>query len=142
MLIVLGLSSVARADVVGPPPASCPAGSEPSASHAGPHCDPGTSCTLSAMCGAGEACEAVGLCIQRVPCGGRLPPDAGPCFEDHVVGNCSAGGTCSTGTCEVRNVCVSPSSGGGCACRAGRGHATLAFVGLLGLAVALAVRRR
>lgn len=148
--LLLGLwPDAARADAVFPPPDTCPPGSVPSTSHAGPHCRPAAECVLSSMCGAGEACEAVGLCIEDVPCGGRLPPgDAGVCTEPHVVGTCSPSGACSVGSCELRNVCVQPSSArSGCACRAGRADAGLADAGLGSAGVllwvaALAARRR
>lgn len=144
-LLVLGGLSSARADVVGPPPASCPVGSTPSSSHSGPHCDPEPACTMDLMCGGGDACEEVRLCVVQVACGGRLPPDAGPCFEDHVVGVCSSSGACGEGTCRIQNACIVPGSArGGCACnvpsaRASSGWRSL--VGLLLLGTLLRARR-
>jgi hypothetical protein len=144
LAIVLSLvsASVASADAVMPPPASCPEGSTPSTSHAGPHCSPSASCTMPATCGTGETCEAVGLCIERVACGGLMPPDAGPCFEEHVVDNCAVGGSCASGTCEVRSVCSDASAGGGCGCRAGAGSAALGLSALAAVALSLIARRR
>lgn len=133
-----------RADAVPPPPASCPPGSVPSTSHAGPHCRPAAECMLSATCAAGQACETIGLCIEEVPCGGRpLPIEAGVCTEPHVLGTCSATSACGAGRCELHDVCVPPSSArSGCACRAGRGGAVAGLAGLGLVLAALAARRR
>lgn len=141
--LLASVTSVAHADVVDPPPASCPTGSLPATSHTGPHCVV-DDCSLSS-CSTGDTCEPVGLCLVQVPCGGRISPDAGPCLETHVVGLCSGEGTCSTGTCSTRDVCVGPGeprTAGSCGCRAGRGGSSGAALAALGLATVLHRRRR
>lgn len=149
-VLVVGLLALApaaaRADVVGPPPESCPAGSSPQSSHAGPLCVPMAECTSSAMCMDGAACAPVSQCIETRGCGGLRPPDSGPCTVEHVVGPCGAGDTCTTGVCRSRRVCTSGSTDdGGCACRAagapGRSR-PLAVAAMLALACVLASRRR
>lgn len=135
------------ADAVDPPPASCPAGSRPTSSHAGPLCAPEPDCTASTACGAGASCMAVMQCVEQRACGGLRPPDSGPCFVSNVVGPCRTDGTCATGTCTARNVCSSGSSSSGCACSAAGTRAptsasmlALATLALLGAAVRLARR--
>ncbi|MBX3274726.1 MAG: hypothetical protein KF729_30950 [Sandaracinaceae bacterium] len=140
-------ASVARADVVGPPPTDCPLGARGSTCHGMEYCSP-RSCTTGADCAGGEICQSRDLCVTSRSCGGRLEPDAGPPPPVTVVlGECS-GGACGTGACESRMVCVPDGTppgtgGGGCACSASGREGTW-----LGLAVALvavsafAVRRR
>lgn len=144
-LFVLGSSSLAHADAVDPPPASCPAGSTPGSSHSGPICHPSDDCTTDLSCTGTATCMAVMQCIEARACGGLRPPDSGPCTIEHVVGPCGAGGACATGTtCEARSICSTapPSSSGGCACSAGaRGSSFGGAVAAL-LVAALAVRRR
>ncbi|MDQ3038047.1 MAG: MYXO-CTERM sorting domain-containing protein [Myxococcota bacterium] len=142
-------SSVALADAVGPPPESCPPGSTPQSSHAGPLCVPLGECSSSTECSAGATCEAVSQCVETRDCGGLRPPDSGPCTVDHVVGACGEGSTCAVGTCRTRRVCTtaSASSDGGCSCRvagAPSGPSPLAVAAMLvgGLAVGARSRRR
>lgn len=141
LLAVLAVGSIASADVVGPPPASCPAGSTPSSSHSGPLCRPAPECTATS-CASPARCMAVFQCIEERPCGGLLPPDSGPCTIDHVVGPCDSGGACSTGTCRARSVCsTAPTTGSGCSCRVGRTEASAGLgLGLLALALTLLLR--
>ena len=137
------LSSQAHADVVGPPPSSCPVGSTPSSSHSGPLCRPEPVCLADVMCGGGEACEEVRLCVVQVPCGGRIEPDAGPCFQDDVVGYCDGAGNCGTGTWETFDACIAPGSaggGGGGGSVGGRSPTPLAVLAALALG-ASAMRR-
>jgi MYXO-CTERM domain-containing protein len=87
------------------------------------------------MCESGDACEPVRLCVVERACGGLRPPDAGPCFIDHAVGVCGGDGTCSEGSCLIRDACVVPgSSSGGCSCSiASRGPSGLWLLTTLSL---------
>lgn len=146
-LAVLSIASLsphgARADVVDPPPENCPAGTNPGSSHSGPICSPRPACMSDVMCGGGEACEEVRLCVVQRPCGGLLPPDAGPCFIDHAVGFCGADGSCGEGTCVIRDVCAAPgsTSGGGCGCSVTRGPSAIAIAAAFAL-LSLVLGRR
>lgn len=144
-LLAVMTASSARADAVGPPPSSCPVGSTPSASHAGPLCVPEPVCMTDLMCGGGEACEEVRLCVTQVACGGRIEPDAGPCFQNHVVGYCDGAGNCGVGTCEIFDACIPPGTagGGGCGCTVGgRAPSALAVLASLALVASAMSRAR
>jgi hypothetical protein len=138
--IASSFSMAARADAVEPPPDNCPAGSNPGSSHSGPLCSPRPVCLNDLMCESGDACEPVRLCVVQRACGGLRPPDAGPCFIDHAVGVCGADGSCSEGSCLIRDACVVPgSTSGGCSCSlaslstASRGSSGLALLTTLSL---------
>lgn len=146
-LALVVLTSVAHADVVMPPPASCPAGTTPATSHAGPHCGLAPPCDASS-CAAGQRCAPVRLCVTSVHCGGWSVGDPN-CAERHV----SAAEPCE-GEWIEHPACVAdaapepeppattPSSSGGCAhcsARAGAGPAWGAFALVL---LALVLRRR
>lgn len=153
-LALLFVTAPALADVVGPPPDECPRASTPSSSHSGPLCVPSNSCDPASGCDGG-ACVAIKQCIEKVACGGMMPPDAGPCTVDNVVGECGSGDSCSVGTCTERSICSTGSDGssstsgsndddGGCGCRAAGGDSApegAAWLLLLG-AVALGRGRR
>jgi MYXO-CTERM domain-containing protein len=109
LALVLFAASPALADVVGPPPEECPAGSRPSTAHSGPFCAPTTSCEADADCETGT-CTEVRQCIETRGCGGLEPPDAEPCTLEHVVGPCGDDGACEIGVCESRRAC----DAGGC----------------------------
>lgn len=95
----------ARADAVEPPPASCPRGTTPASSHAGPICRPRAECRDDAACGAGERCTPLSLCIEVRDCGG-LRPAGDVCTLEHVVGECRSDGACAFGPCVARSLCV------------------------------------
>src|SRR5688572_26829168 len=149
IVVVTGMSlaGIARADVVGPEPESCPAGTIGRSCHGGPYCAP-RGCAMDAECGEGAACVERTLCITRIGCAGGLPPDADPAdFEvDQVEGSCPD--DCG-GECRAERVCVSTSSVGGgsdggcCTTAPGRParHTALAVVGLVAAAGALAATR-
>jgi hypothetical protein len=91
-----------RADVVRPPPQSCPEGSAGVSSHAGPYCAPQT-CTPQVACPKGQACETRKLCIAPKTIGGRR----GPAVKvQQVLGSCEDGKKCAGGTCMSLRVCV------------------------------------
>ena len=121
VILILCLPSIAAADVVGPEPESCPAGSSPSVSHSGPYCRPTAECTSEASCGASQTCGAVMQCVETRGCGGLMPPDAEPCTLEHVVGPCDGDGSCDVGVCRARDLCSGEGGSGGddgCGCRA------------------------
>ena len=115
--LATSLSVPASADVVGPPPTSCPAGSTPSTCHGGPHCTPNL-CGTDADCTGGTACKDVAYCVTTINCSGLLPPDADPSqFEkdavDAACGACSGGQPCKTlKVCIAGGTSSSSSSGG------------------------------
>lgn len=133
-IVVFGLSALAfvtpaRADVVGPPPAECPAGTEGASCHGGPYCRP-VGCAGGVECASGETCREVPFCVATILCAGLLPPDAdlADYERSNVVGSCANGGTCAQdATCKTLQVCVpvsastvsasSSGSEGGCGCR-------------------------
>jgi hypothetical protein len=135
--LTLGLGA-ARADVVGNPPSSCPAGSIPRTSHAGPTCEPVEACATGGVCPDGRSCVPIRQCIEQRACGGLREPDSGPCFIQHVTGLCGSDGSCASGTCTMRDVCPGAAgvSSGGCGChvatRSAGGLTLLALASLLG----------
>jgi hypothetical protein len=131
LAIVLSAASV-RADVVGPPPESCPPASRPESSHAGALCVPTDDCATDAECGVASACTPLAQCVETRPCGGRGEPDAASCTIDTVVGPCGAGSTCTTGECRPRRVCLPPTADSdGCGCDASISGGGLAALGLV-----------
>jgi hypothetical protein len=168
-LAISTFTPVVLADVVGPEPASCPEGGQPSTCHGGPHCRP-LSCTTDTDCQNGLVCRDRSFCAGIVNCAGLLPPDSDPSMYDvqTVEGTCSAGDTCdAAATCKTLKVCVSAdstgsgasSSGSGasstgnpnddtgtessCDCRLGGSSGRLGALALsFGTLVALAFRRR
>jgi len=103
--LVGGVAGVARADVVMPPPASCPPGSQPQSSHAGPLCAPAADCHADAECTGGTRCVAVQHCVESRQCGGWSSGNPN-CHVETVAGDCGAGGACASGTCRERHVCT------------------------------------
>src|SRR5687767_7555230 len=91
-VMVVGGAGTTMADVVMPPPASCPPGATPAQGHAGPHCRPEADCTGDAQC-AGGRCAAVDHCIESRQCGGWSAGNPA-CRVEHVAGDCGAGRTC------------------------------------------------
>jgi hypothetical protein len=137
---------VAEADVVGPAPTSCPAGTDGRSCHGGPYCGPSL-CTMDSECRSGSTCVERTLCITRIGCAGLLPPDADPAdFEADQV----EGGRCPDdcpGECRTLRVCVAAGSGGGsggcCTTAPGRATPWLGAAGLLaGIAALVAARAR
>jgi len=162
------LPGAARADVVFPPPATCPDGTEPGTCHGGPHCRP-LICATNTDCQGGAVCMDRPFCVHTISCAGKLPPDADPSMYDQQVaeaacpGNsaCDAGATCSTlKVCVPTAVSGSSSNGsgetsssggstgvlvGGCACRtagAQPGAAELPLLAIGALGLGLRARRR
>lgn len=148
-LALLALTSVARADVVMPPMARCPAGTTPATSHAGPHCGLAPPCE-AASCAAGERCAPVRLCVTSVHCGGWSVGDPN-CAEQHVTdaepceGEWIEHPACIADAApepEPTPPTTSPPAAGGCAhcsAGAGAGPSGVAFALVL---LALALRRR
>ena len=64
----------ARADLVPPPPASCPEGSTASTSTADAYCRP-YACTTSTDCSRDLSCQAVSACVTGFGCGGNYEHD-------------------------------------------------------------------
>lgn len=97
----------ARADAIGPPPASCPEGSEALTCH-GPETCAARTCETSDMCRPGEHCVDVPLCAREHCCSGRACGDPATPRFPHVVGPCGAGNTCTDAstTCQMLKVCV------------------------------------
>src|SRR5262245_24717666 len=95
----------ARADVVSPPPADCPEGTEPVTCHSGPHC-------RTLICATNTDCEGGLVCMDRALC------VAAPSMYDEqsAASACPDGGACDAGaTCSTLKVCVpkaSSASGG------------------------------
>lgn len=141
--------TVARADVVSPPPTDCPDGTKGQSCHGGSFCQADT-CTTDADCGSGKVCQARSLCAGTIGCGGFLPPDATPPHEPTAGPVCSTSADCDSGkTCATQSVCVSLDSTvvhGGCSCEAagaGRGPVVISLAGLIvGAAGALARRSK
>ena len=151
LALVLSSVSIARADVVGPPPDRCPAGSTPATAHSGPYCRASDTCVADTDCSGGERCVAVEQCLETRSCGGRDDfLDAEPCTLSHVSGACeSAGASCGDeGTCTEGRVCTGESEtvgGGGCSCAApgratGRGPGAALAIAML--ATMFLLRRR
>lgn len=149
LVALLLTASLARADVVDPPPVSCPSGATPATAHSGPYCAPTPPCTSDAECGAGERCLEVQQCLETRACGGLAPPDSGLCTLTHVAGACDAAGACAgDATCSVRRVCARESAAGGddggCSCAAPgsrRAHGRMA-IALAAAALLWIARRR
>lgn len=145
-LLLLALASLlgaadALADVVGPPPSTCPRGGEPESSHAGPYCAI-KRCSSSTSCQDPETCRSEALCIVEIQ-GGSM---GGPFTVKSVVGSCDAQGRCSKGSCETHQVCAPPPDDGtpnrGCECGVGDAPGFAGLALLLGLGLWLALRRR
>jgi hypothetical protein len=154
MIVACGLTLAAswvRADAVSAPTVTCPIGAIASAAHfpregiCAVH-----ACTGNADCGTDAYCDTAPLCIVTMSCGGRFDsgpfPDGGfgpPCTFDTAPAACSADGTCTSGTCETRRVClprpVAPSAG--CGCGVTPAHAGIGAVASI-LWLALAGARR
>ncbi|MBI4703966.1 MAG: hypothetical protein HY744_22895 [Deltaproteobacteria bacterium] len=143
--------SQARADAVGPPPESCPAGARGETCHGGSYCAP-ASCSDGSPCQDGAQCRAAELCVDKIDCrSGWTPPDAGPQYAATVAGSCAGGAACAKGSCQSVKVCVS-SAGAvgrtlveqGCGCRVGPPElpSRAAWLALLAGAAVLAVGRR
>jgi hypothetical protein len=98
-LLVSSSAGAARADVLIPPPADCPAGSKGRTSHSGPHCAPRT---CERGCEEGLACRPTDLCIVQRQGANRVHRFT---FEV-VTGPCPADRKCPEGACETRDVCV------------------------------------
>ena len=101
--VVMLATSVASADVVFPPPDTCPPGAIPATGHAGPYCR-ATECTSVADCVARStpfvgACAPAGLCVREqlgfAGRGGRVPLRV-------TLGSCRSDADCSSGVACVR----------------------------------------
>lgn len=141
LVVSLSLAAGARADVVGPAPTSCPAGSVGDACHGSSYCRP-TPCVSDGDCTGGLVCREQGLCLGSVGCVGRLEPDsAPPPPRDSATRTCSAGEACGGASCDVARRCVpapvTPAFSG-CDCRAAR-PASIDPSGPLGFAGVLAM---
>ncbi|EYF03630.1 Hypothetical protein CAP_5421 [Chondromyces apiculatus DSM 436] len=94
------------ADVVGPPPDTCPDGSTPQTCHGGPYCAPRT-CASENDCDAGELCVDRKLCLGELGCGGLLEPDAMPPMTPTITGTCEGTTACTApATCTTMKVCA------------------------------------
>ncbi len=103
LILVVLVPALARADVIGPPPSRCPAGSVGDSSHAGSNCSP-TTCGSNGDCEGGHVCVEQGLCVQTWDGWSH-----GHNFQvDHAVTTCSDDGGCPPdATCETEKRCVS-----------------------------------
>lgn len=121
IVCVFGAASAFGDVITGPPPEDdCPDGSRGTNcrgfGHGSDTCTP-RSCSRNEDCDDGETCENTELCIDEVECG--IEGDAGPNYADHVAGSCEDGESCSSGTCQTREVCLTApvfNSAGGCGC--------------------------
>ncbi len=109
MLCFVVFCNQAWADVVGLPPADCPAGSIGVASHAGPYCKADDCSADASRCTGGSRCQAKALCVVDI----QGASNGGPFTVQSVVGFCSADGRCSEGTCSTLSVCMTASGVGG-----------------------------
>ena len=98
-LLLWGTS--AGADVIGPPPTNCPAGTKAESCHGGPHCKPEV-CVNDASCKLGKSCQAQQYCIHTINCGGGY----GTKYVDVAKGTCPGGAPCKVGTCKTVKVCM------------------------------------
>jgi hypothetical protein len=105
LVIALAAPLDARADVLAPPPASCPEGSAGMDCHGAPTCTIET-CATDGDCGAGRQCADRALCTEEHCCSGRLCGDPSSPRFTHVIGACSASRTCVEGACTTMRVCV------------------------------------
>jgi MYXO-CTERM domain-containing protein len=141
LVLALALAAPsAFADVVGPPPGSCPNGSTPESNHAGPYCAPNACGDGGATCATGATCQLVPLCLAT-----RTANSHGTEFPYvDVTGSCASGG-CASGTCTSLQVCASPSSPSsptsGCSCASASGGAGGLAVSLAAMLLGLARRR-
>ena len=104
LLLVLSMISggaTARADVVMPPPKTCPAGTKPGTCHGGPHCKP-EECSSSASCAPGQVCQGQKYCMQTINCGGGY---GGPSYVDVARAACAGATPCKVGKCTTVQVC-------------------------------------
>lgn len=131
----------ARADVIGPPPASCPAGASPASCHGGPYCAV-TTCDASTPCPSGQRCAEVEGCYRQLQCAGDVNPDDLPKYL-----RWSLDGACAGSCCAKRSICVAaeaptptPAASPARAC-AGADELPLAL-GLAAVALAVVTRRR
>ncbi len=104
MLLLLG--SLALADVVGPEPTSCPAGSIGRSNHSGSWCE-ATHCDEDCPDG---ACREIGLCVdaREVGCGGMQPDTAEPYtfLKEEALRRCRTDADCDVGSCVVEDRCA------------------------------------
>jgi hypothetical protein len=117
-MLLMAICALAHADAIGPDPTDCSPGSVGTSSHCGSYCVP-TSCDPSAPdCGTAQACQPVGICIEKrqqpQSCGDV--PEGTPMVEVDVAhGACSSDGDCESGqTCSIAPRCVSSKGGGMC----------------------------
>jgi len=100
VLATLAWGATTYADVVGPPPPSCPAGSQGESCHGGPYCRPWT-CTSDADCPGSRACRSLPLCVTNLECGVWEPYSVVA-----VDSACPGGSECRRGVCRSFKVCV------------------------------------
>lgn len=112
MTLLLALLLVARADVIFPPPPTCPDGAEPASGHNCDYCAPVT-CSARSPCERGR-CERVEACVERVRCHHR----GGSSWHGSLLGRADVQGACAQGRRQPMNLCVSahdtPAPGRGC----------------------------
>ncbi|MCB9638181.1 MAG: hypothetical protein H6727_04640 [Myxococcales bacterium] len=132
------MSGAVQADVVNPPPASCPQGATPSTSHAGAYCAP-SYCTATTECSDGKTCEQTSVCVKEI----NGTSNGGPFTLKNVLGPCN-NGACSEGTCETAKLCVSKIGCAGCNSQdnAPKQGLWMWFLGLVLLSGLLMSRRR
>jgi hypothetical protein len=109
LLMATALAGTARADVVAPPPTTCPEGSTPNTCHYGPHCS-ALKCLTDSDC-PGRVCKEILACPASILCGGMYSglPDVRQASRDILTTACSDSGTCGDGKpCQPTLLCVSP----------------------------------
>ena len=100
-------TSAAQADAILPPPPSCPPGSRPASTHAGPHCAPAT-CQKADDCTGGQTCRGVRLCVSE-----RSYQNWTGVHSTRVIQGTCPDGRCEVGTCRTLRVCADPAVGAG-----------------------------
>lgn len=152
----LTVARSARADVVGPPPESCPPLGTGSTCHGGPYCAPDI-CTTEADCAPGQVCRDVSICVGPFDCTSGY----GTFTAEQIIGACGA--SClPPAACATRHVCTpapgrdagsSADAGGayftsyGCGCgvpggNVAAGAASLVIAAICGVALRRSRRRK
>ncbi len=111
LALLLVAATSARADVVGPPPESCPVGSVPASSHIGgfcraPRCEGSGSCELEV--GLIEPKKLSGTCQERKLCLAKVTQKGGWASGrvTETVEDACESAPCRSGTCTTLRVCV------------------------------------
>lgn len=100
LAISIGATGSARADVVNPPPETCPPLGEGATCHGGPYCTPDV-CVTEADCAPGQVCRDVAICVAPFDCTSGY----GTFTSEQIIGAC--GSSCfPPASCATRHVCT------------------------------------